>query len=116
MPISSRISFPQVSAVLFILGTDVFQKVAVWDQSYGGLDGEGSRVVFRVIVSDLQIHVAEIAAAIALRDVQGFAPWVAEYVQPALVVETARFDHKRFALPLADGVSHPGRLRILGKA
>src|SRR2546426_1422798 len=96
------LSLPQVSAVLLVLVADVFKEVAVWYQPQSSLDGEGPRVVLRIIEGDLQIHVAEIAAAIALGDVHGFAARVAECVEPCPVVEAARVDYKRIALPMAN--------------
>src|SRR2546427_2912663 len=91
--VDGRASLPQVSAVLLVLGADVFKEVAVRYQPQSSLDGEGPRVVLRIIESDLQIHMAEIAAAIALGDAHGFAARVAESVEPGPVVEADRVDY-----------------------
>ena len=53
--------FRHVRAVLLVLVTDVFDKIAIRDQVQGHLDAEGPRLILRIIECEIQIHVAEIA-------------------------------------------------------
>jgi hypothetical protein len=60
--------FLHVCLVLLILVADEFEHIAVRDQRQSSLNRDRPRVVFRIFESHFQIHVTEIAAAIALTD------------------------------------------------
>src|SRR5215469_5460862 len=105
-----------VCLVLLILAADEFEDIAVRDQLQLCLKRERPRVVCRILESHLQIHMPEIPAAIALRDVHRFAPQMAGSIEPALIVKTDCFDGQRVALPFAHRVPHPGRLWIVREA
>ena len=90
---TERASLAQVRAVLLVLIADVFKEVAIRYQRQLSADGERSRVILRVIESDLQIHVTEIAAAITFCDVHGFAARVAESVEPSPVIQADCVDY-----------------------
>src|SRR5438046_5239008 len=115
-PLRGRESLlPQVRTVPLVLVADVFKHVAVWHQPQWKFEGEGPRVVLRIIERDLQIHVAEVAAAIAFGDVHGFAARVAEGVEPRPVVQAGRVDDKRLALPMPNRAPHTGPVPNLAK-
>src|SRR5262245_45395247 len=99
---TERASLAQVGAVLLVLIADVFKNVAVRYQLQFSADAERSSVILRVIEGDLQIHVTEIAAAITLCNVHGFAARVSESVEPSPVIEADCVDYKSIALPPPD--------------
>ncbi len=93
---------PHVPAVLLVFVAEIFEDVSVGLKLVRHLDGEGLRVHLRIVDRNLDVHVAEIAAAIAFHDPHGFAVRVAERVEPCLVVESDRVDDQRVLVPLAD--------------
>ena len=74
------------------------------------------RIRFRIVDRDLHGHVTEVASAELFDRVQRVGMRMAVVIQPAFVVEAARFGDKRVALPAADRVTEPGRLRLRGSA
>ena len=54
----------------------------------------------------------EVAAADALGHLERLAVRMAGEVEPRAVVETCGLDDERVAVPAADGVAHPCRVRI----
>src|ERR1700674_4766622 len=42
--------------------------------------------------------------------------WLTTVAEPGFVVQTGSIGHQGISLPVADGVAHPGRLRILEMA
>ena len=63
-----------------------------------------------IVNGDLDIHMAEVAAAEALDGVKGFSMRTAAVIEPAFVVEAAGIDNEPFAVPLSDGVAQPRRI------
>src|ERR1700689_56345 len=57
---------------------------------------------------DLHIHVANVATPEGLDCAHRVGVWEAGIIQPALVVESDRFDHQRVFYPLARGITIPG--------
>ena len=57
----------QVSAVLFVLRAHSLEDVAVWNQVKRQFHRERAGVVLRIVDRDLDVHVPEVAAMIALR-------------------------------------------------
>src|SRR5438552_13194747 len=112
-PINLDASLSQASAILLVLGADIFKKIAVRYKHQCSFDGKGAGVIQRVIEDDLQIHVAEIATAIPLGDVHGFAAGMAGDVEPGPIVHADGVNDKRIGLPMSNGISHPSWIRIL---
>jgi hypothetical protein len=73
-----------------------------------------------VVVSDFHFQMPQVRPSESLRDVQllGLRNVLGEttsgYAEPAEIVEANRVDHQRVAVPVPDGVSHPGRVELLG--
>src|SRR5205814_5084514 len=68
----------------------------------------------RIIYGDLNVQVAEIAPMIALDHVELAGVGMPRHVEPEFVVESDGVYYQRVALPMADGVSVPQRLEVLG--
>src|SRR5580658_5868204 len=57
----------------------------------------------------------EVRAMEAFGHVQSFAMWIAELIQPGLVVETDGIHHQRVAFPFTNRVTQPTGIWVLGK-
>src|SRR6202034_1354611 len=64
---------------------------------------------------DLKVHVSEIDAMEALGYMQTFGVRVTGHIEPAPIVKTNCFDDQRIFLPVADGISPPGWIRVFGQ-
>src|SRR5215472_15245899 len=104
-----------MAAVPFVLRAHVLQNVAIRYQHLFRLHREWLRVRLEIVDSQLQIHMAEITPSEPLPNPQLLALRVPKRIQPALVVESFRIHDQDIALPMADRITHPGRLRINGK-
>ena len=105
-----------MGAVLFVFVAEVFEDVGVGQKAWVNLMVKGLVYIWGSSKVDFDIHVSEVAAVVAFHDAQGFAVRVADHIEPGLVVEAGGFHHQGVALPFADGVAEPGRLRnFLGK-
>jgi hypothetical protein len=73
------------------------------------------RIRLRVVDGDLHGHVPNVAAPEAFDGMQSIGMGMAIVIQPAFIVEAARLDDQRIALPSANRVTEPRGLRIFGK-
>src|SRR5580704_36589 len=103
-----------VRVIPFVFGAEVFRDVVVRLKKFGELDGECFGVHLGVVDGYLDIHVAEVAPVEPFRQVQALAVRMAHTIQPAPIVESDGVHDKRVALPSADRISQPQRLRIGG--
>jgi hypothetical protein len=69
--------FSEVGAVLFVFVAEEFEDVGVGQKLMGDLEGKRFGVHLGVVEGHLEIHVSEVAAAVAFHDAQGFAMGVA---------------------------------------
>src|SRR5580700_4303095 len=65
--------------------------------------------------SDLKLHVPEVHAMKSLGYAQAFRMRVACPIKPAPVVKSRCLDHQSVALPMADRISSPCRIRVPGR-
>src|SRR5579864_1332281 len=78
--------------------------------------GPGFHQGLGIFHGDSQFQVVEIYAMETLGNVQLIAVRMAEPVEPGLVVKSDGIhDQRRISLPMADGTSHPKRVRVFGK-
>src|ERR1041385_4733574 len=89
----------EMAAVFFVLRTDPFQQVVVWNQRRAVAEGDWLGVKRWVVDGDLRVHVAEVAATHTLGHPHGLASGVARKVQRSPRVEPRRLDHQRIAFP-----------------
>ena len=68
----------------------------------------------RIVDGDIDSHVPQIGAVVAFDGVELFRVWVAQIIEPELVVEAHRIHHQRVLVPRPDGVPVPGRVGIVG--
>ena len=76
-------------------------------------DGERLGIRLRVVDRDVDGHVAEIGAAIPLRDLAFLGHRAAEDIEPHVVAEADRLDDERVAFPVPDRVAVPPGLQIV---
>src|SRR5579863_7496383 len=100
---------------IFFVVADELDQFGVREQGKVQQSAPWFGVRFGVVDSDLHGHVPEVAALEALGGMEGVGVGMAIVIQPALVVETARLDDERIALPAADRVAEPAGLSIFGK-
>src|SRR6185295_14296048 len=104
-----------VDAVFLVFGTHCLQHIAVGNQVEREFHCERPRVVLRIVDSQVDVHMPEVAAMVALDHAGRFAAGVSRGVEWSLSVKARGLDGQCVALPLAHGISHPGELQILGK-
>src|SRR5579864_4058271 len=102
----------QVAQVPFIFVADVFENIGVGLEMDVVADSKWPGVIDRIVESDRDFHVAEVAAAESLGHMHRFAARMAEGVEPGLVVEPRGLDYQSACFPLSGGVAEPGRFRV----
>src|SRR5215813_5341203 len=102
---------------------------AVCHNALGHSDGKGFRIRLRIVDGQLNIQQSEIHTAESLRQLHRLCIRTASVIEPSNAqervgeadatdiaridpVEIIRFDHKRVAVPFADGVAIPIRLYV----
>src|ERR1700674_5128060 len=71
--------------------------------------GLGIRI--RVLDDELQVHVPEIPAAVALGDLRRLGLRMPVHIQPAAIIQARGFDHERVSVPVPHRVAHVRGLR-----
>src|SRR5262249_56907685 len=94
---------------------DVCRELGMRRQQPVAFDRDRPGEHFRIVERHLEIHVAEVAAAHALREPKRFGLWMSAAVEPRLVVESRGRHDEGVALPSPDRVSQPRRVRIWGE-
>src|SRR5215470_6492966 len=94
--------------------TDVLSDLILRVEIGDSLDDPGLRVGPGILDREFDFQVAQICAVKAFDDVQHFRVRMTDVVEPRLIVEPHRVHHQIISLPVADRVSHPIRIRILG--
>ena len=67
-PPVALLPFSEVNAVLLVIAAEAFENVGVGQQVVRHLDGKGPGVHLWIIEGHFDIHVAEVTAAVPLRD------------------------------------------------
>src|ERR1043166_5217885 len=103
-----------MSQVLFVLLTEGFDQIGIGKQAMCHFESHWPGERLRIVDRDLNVHVAEVAAVKAFRDLHRFTVEMAHGIESASIIETRRLDHEPVAFPLANGVAQPAWLRIHG--
>src|SRR5262249_43330571 len=110
---SSRRPF-DVFAVLLVLLADVLHQLFGRPQPSVERHRERLRVVHRIVDRRLDGQRTQVRTRVAFNRVQLLAVRVTAEVEPELVVEANGIDDQRLALVVADRVTVPRRIRIVG--
>jgi hypothetical protein len=96
---------------LLVLVTDELDQFRVEKNALIHTNGPRSRVGFRIVNGDVDLERPVIRPSKTLGQRCGIGERVADDVEPAAVLEPGRFDDERVAIPAADRVAVPPRLR-----
>src|SRR5215469_7253898 len=72
-------------------------------------------VRLRIFDREFDVHAPDPPPGETLGDAESFGPRLALHIEPGLAVLSDRLYDQRVLVPMADGISHPGGLRIVGQ-
>src|SRR6266498_5858373 len=106
--------FPdEVLEILVVLRAHVLEQFRIGLQRQRQRHHPRTRVRLRIIDGDLDVHMAEVFATESLGHAEILRRRMAEVVEPHVLDEAGRADDEVVALPFADRIPEPRRVRIL---